>query len=193
MAVSRTSWSKGHGPSHKWKPGQSGNPAGRKPLIDDIHALARQHAPEAMQALVDALRDPDRAIPAAVAILDRGYGRPPQAIYAQMNGIVVVGSGIDAPPRETLEQWLERRRKTLAALDGPRREHAPGESAPPPSPPNGAPSSAHAPERSAGQPSTPGGAGPSMSPERERWLQQERRRLGLDPDDSRPNPTLPRR
>jgi hypothetical protein len=99
-----------------------------------------------MQALVDALRDPDRAIPAAVAILDRGYGRPLQAIYAQVNGNVVVGGGIDAPPRETIEQWLERRRKTLAALDGPRPASVPGETAqPPPAPPSSPPNGEHPP------------------------------------------------
>jgi hypothetical protein len=106
LARTRTSFAKGN--TLGFKLGQSGNPRGRKPLIDDIHALARQHAPAAIEALVAALRDPDRAIPAAIALLDRGYGKPPVAVFAQVNGSVHV-SGIDAPPpivNETDEQWL---------------------------------------------------------------------------------------
>jgi hypothetical protein len=113
-------WSKTNPSPTAFRPGVSGNPAGRKPLIDDIHALARQHAPEAIQALVDALKDPDRAIPAAIALLDRGYGRPAVAVFAAVN--VAVG-GIDSPPRppdiESAEEWLKRRRAELAMLDGP--------------------------------------------------------------------------
>lgn len=43
-----------------------------------------------------------------------------------INNTQVAVGGIDRPPRETLEQWLERRRRELAALDGP---HKPGNGA----------------------------------------------------------------
>jgi hypothetical protein len=49
-------------------------------------------------------------------------------VFAQVNGSVLVG-GIDRPPRESLEQWLARRRRELTVLDS-QAEHAP-------SPPNG--------------------------------------------------------
>jgi hypothetical protein len=62
---------------------------------------------------------------------------PAAARFAQVNNTVTVG-GIDSPPRESLAQWIERRRRELAALDGPQVEHAPQ-----PSPPNG--------ERAAGE------------------------------------------
>jgi hypothetical protein len=82
--------------------------------------LARPHAPAAIAALVDALKDPDRAIAAAIALLDRGFGRPAQAITATVDSTVTV-SGVDRPPEavETVEQWLARRRRELDTLDGP--------------------------------------------------------------------------
>lgn len=65
-----------------WKPGQSGNPAGRvkgKRLFD-IAPAARQFGPEALQTLVDCLKDDRWKVPAAIALLDRGYGKPTQTI-----------------------------------------------------------------------------------------------------------------
>jgi hypothetical protein len=112
-------WTKGNGPRTKFQPGQSGNPGGRPKLVDDIHALARPHAPAAIEALVKALSDPDRCIPAAIALLDRGFGKPAQSVAADVQTRVIVG-GVDAPPRcdtiEEAERWLARRRKELAEL-----------------------------------------------------------------------------
>ena len=59
--------------------GRSGNPAGR---AKGLEALAREHTAEAIAALVAALKRPKEAVPAAVALLDRGWGRPVQAIAA---------------------------------------------------------------------------------------------------------------
>lgn len=42
----------------------------------DLVALARSHAPEAVQTLLDCLRDPRHRVAAATALLDRGYGKP---------------------------------------------------------------------------------------------------------------------
>ena len=58
-------------------PGRSGNPAGRP---KGIEALAREHTAAAIQALVEALKRPKEAVPAAVALLDRGWGKPKQMI-----------------------------------------------------------------------------------------------------------------
>ena len=188
MARTRTTWTKGNGPPTAWKPGQSGNPGGRFSPLEDIRALAQEHAPAALKALVDALRDKDRAIPAAIAILDRSYGRPPQAIFAHVNGQIAVG-GCDIPPRETLEAWLARRQHTLDALDGPRQDHTPGESA---SPPNGKPvlpgerspaqqQAAVSAERTAERPGASGGAElstRSMTPEEERRSREQGKRQG---------------
>jgi hypothetical protein len=66
----------------RWKPGESGNPAGRKPALVDIAALARVHGPRCIEVAAELLEDADPRIrlAALVALLDRGFGKPPQAI-----------------------------------------------------------------------------------------------------------------
>jgi hypothetical protein len=59
-------------------PGQCGNPAGRSKANRNIEALARSHGPEAIAALVVALNNPRERVQAAVALLDRGFGKPKQ-------------------------------------------------------------------------------------------------------------------
>jgi hypothetical protein len=69
-----------------FQPGQTGNPGGRaKPGTLDIAALARSKAPQAIAALERALDDPKHYVAAAIALLDRGFGRPAQAITATDN------------------------------------------------------------------------------------------------------------
>ena len=62
--------------------GQSGNPSGRPKANAEIAALARQHCPAAIERLVQAMAgDDDRvAVAAASALLDRGIGKPSQAV-----------------------------------------------------------------------------------------------------------------
>lgn len=64
--------------------GQSGNPGGRpKAVMPDGRTLAeaaREHSPEALRVLVEALSDPNTALAAAKEILDRGFGRAAQAV-----------------------------------------------------------------------------------------------------------------
>lgn len=45
-----------------------------------LSEAAREHSPEALRVLVEALRDPNTALAAAKEILDRGFGRPAQAV-----------------------------------------------------------------------------------------------------------------
>lgn len=65
-----------------FQPGQSGNPGGRPKGEAKIREAARQHSDHALQVLVDALSDEDRRIQikAAELLLDRGWGKAPQAI-----------------------------------------------------------------------------------------------------------------
>jgi hypothetical protein len=47
-------------------------------------------------------------------ILDRGYGKATQTIAGDPDSPLKVGMTVDAPPGETREQWLERRRREMA-------------------------------------------------------------------------------
>lgn len=64
-----------------FEPGKSGNPGGRPKKTEQlrrIEDLARQHSEDAILALVDEARNGGGAprVSAAVAILDRGWGKP---------------------------------------------------------------------------------------------------------------------
>jgi hypothetical protein len=67
-----------------WEPGRSGNPNGRPKSPVDIAALARVHGPRCIEVAVALLDEPDSRIrlAALTALLDRGFGRPVQAIAA---------------------------------------------------------------------------------------------------------------
>ena len=69
-------------PGRPFKPGQSGNPSGRPKVEGFIRELAQRHGPEALQTLVELLRSGKEPIRlgAAEALLNRGYGRPAQAV-----------------------------------------------------------------------------------------------------------------
>lgn len=89
-----------------WKKGQSGNPSGRPKGIEQ---MAREYTPQAIAALVRCLDDPDRCIPAAVAILDRGWGRPAQKISGDANAPLIVdfrwaGDPVAVVANETIKQ-----------------------------------------------------------------------------------------
>lgn len=72
-----------------FKPGESGNPGGRPKAVEGVKELARLHTENAIAALVRVIEDkkanPSARVSAAVAILDRGWGKPVQAI-AGANG-----------------------------------------------------------------------------------------------------------
>src|SRR5262249_12321043 len=88
-----------------WPPGRSGNPGGRPRAALDVQALAREHTPDAIRALVAALDSPKERVAAAVALLDRGWGRP--VATHEISGDVV-SYVIRAPaPCATTEEWLK--------------------------------------------------------------------------------------
>lgn len=70
----------------RWKPGQSGNPSGLPKQGLELRDAARSFTEEALETLVRVLRarPPLAKIKAAVAILDRGWGKPAQAL--QLSG-----------------------------------------------------------------------------------------------------------
>lgn len=96
-------------PAHRFKPGESGNPAGRKPVPKEVREARRRVVTDLVGELklaadlaVDALleiagsssaKDADR-IAAAREILDRSFGRPKQVLDAdvRLSGVRTVGA-----------------------------------------------------------------------------------------------------
>ena len=68
----------------KFEKGQSGNPGGRPKEVAGVRELARQHTPDAVATLVAIMQNEDAPpaarVSAANSLLDRGYGRPNQAV-----------------------------------------------------------------------------------------------------------------
>ena len=62
-----------------FQPGSSGNPGGRPRAAHSIQELARKHAPEAIKTLADIAKNgtPGARVSAAIALLDRAYGKAP--------------------------------------------------------------------------------------------------------------------
>ncbi len=78
--------------------GQSGNPGGRPKEFNEIKDLARQHSRAAVERLVEwmASDNPKASVSAAMALLDRGYGKPVQQVSGEDGGPLqlVVVSGV---------------------------------------------------------------------------------------------------
>jgi hypothetical protein len=63
--------------------GQSGNPGGRPKIAAEVRALAQEYCAEAIQKLVDLMRnsaDERTQKAAADSLLDRGLGKPSQLL-----------------------------------------------------------------------------------------------------------------
>lgn len=67
---------------YRFKKGMSGNPKGSSKAGMELRELARSYGPEAIERLVQLMRSKKErvAIAACQVLLDRGYGRPIQAI-----------------------------------------------------------------------------------------------------------------
>ncbi len=65
-----------------WKPGQSGNPKGRKPIAPEVREMLESAVPEVVQQLIDAALNKGGEVPwrfrqtAQLAVLDRLWGKP---------------------------------------------------------------------------------------------------------------------
>ena len=67
----------------KFPKGQSGNPGGRPKVLGEVQELARQHAPSVIAEFARLALKPKNETARIAAIrelLDRGYGRPRQAM-----------------------------------------------------------------------------------------------------------------
>lgn len=65
-----------------WQPGQSGNPGGRPKANPYMDKLLEEHALEAVNVILTAMRSDDEKmrVQAAKEVLDRKYGKPAQTI-----------------------------------------------------------------------------------------------------------------
>ena len=87
--------------------GRSGNPGGRPKVVAEVKELARAHTREAIETLVSIMSNPKAApaarVSAANALLDRGYGKPPQHITGEGGPSFVVRL---PEPAKDAESWL---------------------------------------------------------------------------------------
>jgi Family of unknown function (DUF5681) len=90
-----------------FKKGQSGNPGGRPKVVAEVKELARAHTSEAIETLVSIMTNPKSApaarVSAANALLDRGYGKPPQHITGEGAPVYVARL---PEPCKTAEEWV---------------------------------------------------------------------------------------
>jgi hypothetical protein len=83
--------------------GQSGNPSGRPAMPAEIMNMARASAPDAIKMAIQFVNDEDAdprvRLKAAEILLDRGYGKPTQAVDLETKNIPqVVFVGCDSIP-----------------------------------------------------------------------------------------------
>jgi hypothetical protein len=107
------------GRGRSFQKGQSGNPGGKARKTAEIEALAQEHAPAAIAALVEALNGKDR-VQAAALLLAYAFGKPRQ--HLEHSGEMAQRYVVYAPPPvESAEEWI----KTYA----PKEAHPPAAAA----------------------------------------------------------------
>jgi hypothetical protein len=75
-----------HSQLKQWKKGQSGNPNGKPKAFAEMQRLARSHSTEAIDRLVEIMRNKkagNQAIRACEILLDRAWGRVPFAVAGE--------------------------------------------------------------------------------------------------------------
>lgn len=106
-------------PSTRFKPGQSGNPSG-KPKITaserELIELCKEQGPAAVATLTELMvtGDDRTRVTCAQILLDRGYGKPRQAVTISGDAEnPIVHELIMGPRQETLVEWQARRQAML--------------------------------------------------------------------------------
>lgn len=84
----------------RFKKGQSGNPGGKKPMGDDVKAMLKAAAPDAVKLLTETMKNPDARsdlrIRCAETIMDRVYGKATQPIEGTVVNLAAQISEEDA-------------------------------------------------------------------------------------------------
>jgi hypothetical protein len=104
----------------KFRKGQSGNPGGRPKVLGEVQELGRQHAPTVIVELARlALKAKNETarIAAIRELLDRGYGRPRQAMEVSIPA--------DNPLQLLLDEIDARSRIEPPVSHTPNRDHLP--------------------------------------------------------------------
>jgi len=77
-----------------FKPGQSGNPGGRKKVPEDVKKLLEAAAPGAIKYMIETLQDEEVnksvRLECAKTLLDRAYGKAQQAVDLDSNSIIEI-------------------------------------------------------------------------------------------------------
>ena len=100
-----------------WQKGQSGNPGGRPVGCGEIRQLARAHTNTALETLLEVAKSgksESARVAAAVALLDRGWGRPTQPLAGDP----------EEPPIGIELSAEERRRRAREEIDAAFPERA---------------------------------------------------------------------
>lgn len=104
-----------------FKPGQSGNPGGRPKENNKLRELARAHTELAIATLAEIcanFKEKGAArIAAAQALLDRGYGKPPQEIVQYTAPVSDYDLSKLSP--EELREWARMAQKAAKDLGNP--------------------------------------------------------------------------
>ncbi len=80
-------------------PGTTPNPGGRPAIVTRMRELAQEQTEAALKTLVGCLADEDGRVrvAAAVALLDRGYGRPAQSVQVDTDGATLMAGLVILP------------------------------------------------------------------------------------------------
>ena len=104
-----------------WRPGQSGNPGGRPRAVGEVGDLARTQTGTAIETLASICqngRSESARVAAAVALLDRGWGR---AVASTEVMLSTAARPVELmTDQEIVERLAELDRERAAALDDDR-------------------------------------------------------------------------
>ena len=98
-----------------WGKGQSGNPGGRPKALKELRELAQSHAADVVKRLYEIAMtgDPAPAVAACKELLDRGFGKSPQALEVTgAEGAPLLERARELSDAELDRVWQESRGET---------------------------------------------------------------------------------